>query len=123
MNSARRFLVIATSALMLGAGVVLGFLPVTATLTQITPHPRLVTVSCGNGYLRAIPPAQPGDLVALPGETGVYLPRGTYAAHCGQAAGWKPYAAWGLTALGALGLAIAFSAAGAPSGRAAAGQA
>lgn len=123
MNSARRYAVIAISASLFVAGVVLGFLPVTATLTQITPRPRLVTVSCGNGYLRATPPAQPGDLVALPGETGVYLPRDTYAAHCGQAAGWKPYAAWALTALGALGLAVTFSAARAPSGRAGAGHA
>jgi hypothetical protein len=104
--------IIAVSVLLLGAGVVLGFLPVRATLTQIVPELRLVTVSCGNGYLQATPPVQPGDLVALPGEAGVYLPRTTYAEHCGEAAGWRRYAAWGLTALGALGLAITFSSAG-----------
>jgi hypothetical protein len=116
MSSPRRFTVVAVSVLLLGAGVVLGFLPVRATLTQIAPELRLVTVSCGNGYLQATPPTQPGDLVALPGESGVYLPRGTYVEHCGEAAGWRRYAAWALTALGALGLAITFSAARTPVG-------
>jgi hypothetical protein len=116
MSSPRRFTVVAVSVLLLGAGVVLGFLPVRATLTQIAPELRLVTVSCGNGYLQATPPTQPGDLVALPGESGVYLPRSTYVEHCGEAAGWRRYAAWALTALGALGLAITFSAARPPAG-------
>jgi hypothetical protein len=116
MSSPRRFTVVAVSVLLLGAGVVLGFLPVSATLTQIAPELRLVTVSCGNGYLQATPPTQPGDLVALPGESGVYLPRSTYVEHCGDAAGWRRYAAWALTALGALGLAITFSAVRTPAG-------
>jgi hypothetical protein len=116
MRSFRRIAVITISGLLLVAGVVLGFLPVKATLTEIAPELRLITVPCGNVYLRNIPPTQPGDLVALPGEQGVYLPRASYVEHCSEAVGWRRYAAWGLTALGALGLAITFSAARTPVG-------
>jgi len=116
MRFSRRVAVIAVSVLLLVVGVVLGFLPVRATLTQIEPELRLLTVSCGNGYLQAAPPVQPGDLVGLPDEPGVLLPRASYAAHCAGSAGWKRYAAWGLTALGALGLAITYSGARTPSG-------
>jgi len=116
MRSFRRIAVITISGLLLVAGVVLGFLPVKATLTQIAPELRLITVPCGNVYLRNIPPTQPGDLVALPGEQGVYLPRASYVEHCSEAVGWRRYAAWGLTAIGALGLAITFAAARTPVG-------
>jgi hypothetical protein len=116
MRSFRRIAVITISSLFLVAGVVLGFLPVSATLTEIAPELRLITVPCGNVYLRNIPPTQPGDLVALPGESGVYLPRASYVEHCSESVGWRRYAAWGLTAIGALGLAITFSAARTPVG-------
>jgi hypothetical protein len=116
MRSFRRIAVITISSLLLVAGVVLGFLPVSATLTEIAPQLRLITVPCGNVYLRNIPPTQPGDLVALPGESGVYLPRASYVEHCSESVGWRRYAAWGLTAIGALGLAITFSAARTPVG-------
>ena len=115
MRFSRRIAVIAVSAVLLVVGVVLGFTPIKATMTEIEPQLRLLTVSCGNGFLQASPPLQPGDLVALPQDPVVYLPRADYATHCGEAAGWKRYAAWGLTALGALGLAIAFSASRTPS--------
>jgi len=116
MRFSRRVAVIAVSVLLLVVGVVLGFMPVNATLTEIAPHMRLITVPCGNVYLRNIPPTQPGDLVALPGESGVYLPRASYVEHCSESVGWRRYAAWGLTAIGALGLAITFSAARTPVG-------
>jgi hypothetical protein len=116
MRSFRRIAVIAISAVLLVVGVVLGFVPVKATLTEIAPELRLITVPCGNVYLRNIPPTQPGDLVALPGESGVYLPRASYVEHCSESVGWRRYAAWGLTALGALGLAITFAAARTPVG-------
>jgi hypothetical protein len=115
MRFSRRIAVIAVSAVLLVVGVVLGFTPVKATMTEIEPDLRLLTVSCGNGFLQASPPLQPGDLVALPQDPVVYLPRADYATHCADAAGWKRYAAWGLTALGALGLAITFSASRTPS--------
>ncbi|HEX4252707.1 MAG TPA: hypothetical protein VH008_32895 [Pseudonocardia sp.] len=115
MRFSRRIAVIAVSAVLLVVGVVLGFIPVKATMTEIEPELRLLTVSCGNGFLQASPPLQAGDLVALPQNPVVYLPRADYATHCAEAAGWKRYAAWGLTAVGALGLAITFSAARTPS--------
>jgi len=115
MRFSRRIAVIAVSAVLLVMGVVLGFTPVKATMTEIEPDLRLLTVSCGNGFLQASPPLQPGDLVALPQDPVVYLPRADYATHCAEAAGWKRYAAWGLTAIGALGLAITFSASRTPS--------
>jgi hypothetical protein len=114
MRFSRRIAVIAVSAVLLVVGVVLGFTPVKATMTEIEPDLRLLTVSCGNGFLQASPPLQAGDLVALPQNPVVYLPRADYATHCAEAAGWKRYAAWGLTALGALGLAITFSASRTP---------
>jgi uncharacterized membrane protein YgcG len=116
MRSFRRIAVVTVSAVLLVAGVVLGFMPVKTQLTEIQPELRLLNVSCGNNFLRASLPALPGNLVALPEEPGVYLPRADYDAHCGAAAGWKRYVAWGLTALGALGLALTFSAARTPSG-------
>jgi hypothetical protein len=116
MRSFRRIAVVAVSAVLLVAGVVLGFMPVRTQLTEIQPELRLLNVSCGNNFLRASPPELPGNVVALPEEPGVYLPRADFNAHCGAAAGWKRYVAWGLTAIGALGLALTFSAARTPSG-------
>lgn len=105
-----RVAVISVSALALLAGVFLGLAPVRATLTQISPELRLLHVTCGNGYLRVTPPERPDALVELPGEPGVFVPRATYDEHCAIAAGWRRYPAWGLTALGALGLALTFAA-------------
>ncbi|WP_028934225.1 hypothetical protein [Pseudonocardia spinosispora] len=94
------------SALVLVAGVVMGLLPVTASITQVKPQLRLLTAECGNGFLLTTPPVLPGDLVALPSERDVFLPRQTYADHCSDAVGVRRYASWGLTALGVLGLAV-----------------
>jgi hypothetical protein len=116
MRSFRRIAVVTISAVLLVAGVALGFMPVRTQLTEIQPELRLLNVSCGNNFLQASLPELPGNLVALPEEPGVYLPRADFDAHCGAAAGWKRYVAWGLTALGALGLALMFSAARTPSG-------
>jgi hypothetical protein len=116
MKLSRRVFTIAVSALLLVAGVVIGLLPITATMTQVKPELRLLSVSCGNGFLLTTPSVQRGDLVALPGEEDVFLPRDSYAAHCSDAAGWRRYAAWGLTGIGVLGLALALSA-GTGSGR------
>jgi hypothetical protein len=116
MRSFRRIAVVTVSAVLLVAGVALGFMPVRTQLTEIQPELRLLNVSCGNNFLQASLPELPGNLVALPEEPGVYLPRADFDAHCGAAAGWKRYVAWGLTALGALGLALTFSAARTPNG-------
>jgi hypothetical protein len=109
-----RIAVIGVSALALLAGVLLGLFPIQASIIQISPVVRELSVSCGNGYLATTPPVHPGDLVELPGEPGVYLPRASYQTHCGEAVGWRRYGAWGLTALGALGLAVTFAAARTP---------
>jgi hypothetical protein len=100
-------MVLATVVLV--AGVVLGLLPVKATIVQLEPALRQLTVGCGNGYLTTTPPVQPGNLVELPGEPGVFLPRDNYASQCASAVGWHRYASWGLTALGVLGLAVALA--------------
>jgi hypothetical protein len=94
------------SAIVLAAGLVIGLLPVSATLTEISPQLRLVTASCGDGYLPASPPVRPGDLVEQPAEPPVLLPRTSYAEHCTLAVGWRRYVSWILTVLGALGLAV-----------------
>jgi len=52
MRFSRRIAVIAVSAVLLVVGVVLGFTPVKATMTEIEPDLRLLTVSCGNGFLQ-----------------------------------------------------------------------
>lgn len=97
---------IVLSAVVLVGGVVLGLLPVHTTLTQVAPELRLLTVSCGDGYLGGSPTARPGDLVELPVDGGVLLPRSAYTAHCDEAVGgWRRPLAWALTAVGALGLA------------------
>lgn len=97
------------AAVVLVAGVVLGLLPVKATIVQLEPALRQLTVGCGNGYLTTTPPVQHGNLVELPGEPGVFLPKDNYADQCASAVGWHRYASWGLTALGVLGLAIALA--------------
>lgn len=106
MKVSRRVITIAVSALVLVAGVVMGLLPVTASITQVKPQLRLLTAECGNGFLLTTPPVLPGDLVALPSERDVFLPKQTYADHCSDAVGVRRYASWGLTALGVLGLAV-----------------
>ena len=116
MKLSRGVLIIAVSAVVLVVGVVLGLLPVKASLTQVRPQLRLLTVSCGNGYLQVTPPVQAGDLVALPDERGVFLPKQSFTAHCSEAVGWRRLAAWGLTGLGVLGLAVAFASASGSSG-------
>jgi hypothetical protein len=109
-----RVAVIAVSALALLAGVLLGLFPIQASMTQISPELRRLSVSCGNGYLGTTPATYPGDVVELPGEPGVFLPRASYDTHCDEAVGWRRYAAWGLTALGALGLAVTVAGARTP---------
>jgi hypothetical protein len=105
-----RVAVIALSVLALVAGAWLGLMPVKASMTQISPELRILSVSCGNGYLGAGLPVHPGDLVEIPGEHPVYLPKADYDTHCGDAVGWRRYAAWALTGLGALGLAMTLAA-------------
>jgi hypothetical protein len=102
------------AALVLVAGVVLGLLPVKASITQLQPQLRLLSVGCGNGYLQTTPPVLRGNLVELPDEPRVYLPKDRYAQQCANAVGWRKYGAWGLTALGVLGLAITLAGAGSP---------
>jgi hypothetical protein len=102
------------AALVLAAGVVLGLLPVQASITQLQPELRLLSVSCGNGYLQTTPPVLRGNLVELPDERGVYLPKDSYAQQCANAVGWRKYGAWGLTGLGVLGLASTLAGAGSP---------
>lgn len=109
-----RVAVIAVSVLALLAGGWLGLLPIKATMTQISPVLRQMSVSCGNGYLGSSLPVHPGGLVEIPGEHAVYLPKAAYDTHCGEAVGPRRYAAWGLTALGVLGLAMTFAAARTP---------
>lgn len=119
MKVSRRVVAIAVSALVLVAGVVIGLLPVSASITQVKPQLRLLTAECGNGFLLTTPPVLPGDLVALPSERDVFLPRQAYVDHCADAVGWRRYAAWGLTAVGVLGLAVTLAGGGsAPSSRA-----
>jgi hypothetical protein len=105
----------AVGAIVLVAGVWLGLTPVKASITQIKPELRLLSVSCGNGYLGVVPPVQHGNLVELPDEAGVFLPQATFDEHCSSAVGWRKYASWGLTGLGVLALAIAIAASSAAS--------
>lgn len=109
-----RVAVIALSVLALVAGAWLGLMPIKASMTQISPELRILSVSCGNGYLGAGLAVHPGDLVEIPGEHAVYLPKADYDTHCGEAVGWRRYAAWALTGLGALGLAMTLAAARTP---------
>jgi hypothetical protein len=109
-----RVAVIALSVLALVAGAWLGLMPIQASMTQISPELRILSVSCGNGYLGAGLAVHPGDLVEIPGEHAVYLPKADYDTHCGEAVGWRRYAAWALTGLGALGLAMTLAAARTP---------
>lgn len=118
-----RVAVIAVSALALVAGVWLGLLPIKASMTMISPDLRLLTVSCGNGYLGAGLSVHPGDLVEIPGEHAVYLPKASYDAYCRDAVGWRRYGAWGLTGLGVLGLAMTLATARTPGSSALAGAA
>jgi len=105
------WVLIVGSAIVLAAGLVIGFVPVSTTLTEISPQLRLVPVSCGNGYLPASPSARPGDVVELPAQPPVLLPRTSYAQHCALAVGWRRFASWILTVLGALGLAVCLASA------------
>jgi hypothetical protein len=105
----------AVGAIVLVAGVWLGLMPVKASITQIKPELRLLSVSCGNGYLGVVPPIQHGNLVELPDEAGVFLPQETFDQHCSSAVGWRKYASWALTGLGVLALAIAIAASSAGS--------
>jgi heme exporter protein D len=109
MRSGRRIAIVVLSLVLLVAGVVLGFTPARATLTEVAPQLRQINVTCGNAYLRHTPPTQAGDLVALPDEAGVLAPRSAYVANCDAAIGWRRWAAWALTVLGVLGLAITFA--------------
>lgn len=99
-------MLIVGAAIVLAAGLVIGLIPVSTALTEISPQLRLVTISCGDGYLPARPPAGPGDLVELPAQPPVLLPGASYAEHCALAVGWRRYVSWILTVLGALGLAV-----------------
>ncbi len=105
-----RIAVTALSIVALAFGLYLGLRPVTAPLTQVSPVVRELTVTCGIGFLPTVPPAGAGDLVTLPSEPGVALPRATYAEHCAGATSWRPYVAWGLTGLGIAGLAVILAA-------------
>ena len=104
------------AAVVLVTGIVIGLMPVKASITQLQPELRLLSVSCGNGYLQIPPPVVQGNLVQLPDEPGVYLTKDTFSQQCSSAVGWRKYAAWGLTAIGVLGLAIALSSANSRSG-------
>ncbi|HZZ47813.1 MAG TPA: hypothetical protein VFE65_13085 [Pseudonocardia sp.] len=115
MRSLAKVLTMAVGAIVLVAGVWLGLTPIKASITQIKPELRLLSVSCGNGYLGVVPPVQHGNLVELPDEAGVYLPQATFDQHCSSAVGWRKYASWGLTGLGVLALAIAIAASSAGS--------
>jgi hypothetical protein len=115
MTSARRIVLVIIALVLLAAGVVLGFTPARATLTEVAPELRQITVSCGNNLLRHTPAVLPGDLVALPDDPSVLVPRAGYQANCDVAVGWRRWTAWALTGLGVLILAVTLAAARTPS--------
>jgi hypothetical protein len=104
------------AAVVLVAGVVIGLMPVKASIIQLQPQLRLLSASCGNGYLQTTPPVLQGNLVQLPDEPGVYLAKDSYAQQCAHAVGWRKYVAWALTAIGVLGLAVTLAGANSRSG-------
>jgi hypothetical protein len=114
MKRSRGVVTMAAAAVVLLAGVVLGLMPVTAQITQLQPELRLLSAACGNGYLQTTPQVRAGNLVELPDEPGVYLPKDSYAQQCSSTVGWRKYAAWGLTVLGVLALAFTFARNAAP---------
>lgn len=116
MKRPLRVTTMVVAAVALLAGVVIGFMPVKASITQLQPQLRLLSVACGNGYLQTTPPVLQGNLVQLSDEPGVYLPRDSYAQQCTNAVGWRRYGAWALTVVGVLGLAFTVAGANSRSG-------
>ncbi len=107
MKSSVRLIVVAVAAVALLAGMFIGLRPLSASLTQISPDVRVLTVPCGIGYLPGVP--DPADPVPLKSDPGVFLPHKTYAEHCSLVTGWQPWVAWILTAIGLGGMAVLFA--------------
>jgi hypothetical protein len=102
-----RFALVALGALVLIAGTFVGLRPITADITVVNPRIIEVAAPCGIGYIPGIPGA--ADPVPLRTEPGVAVPRAAYDQHCDLAISWQPFAAWGLTTVGLLGLALLFA--------------
>lgn len=107
VKSSVRLAVIALAGVVLIAGMFFGLQPIKASLTQITPDVRVLTVPCGVGYLPGVPDSS--DPVLLKDHPGVALPQQVYADHCSEVSGWHPWVAWILTALGLGGIALIFA--------------
>jgi hypothetical protein len=107
VKSSVRLIVVAVAAVALMAGMFIGLRPLSASLTQISPDVRVLTVSCGIGYLPGVP--DPADPVPLKSDPGVFLPHKTYAEHCALVTSWQPWVAWLLTAIGLGGMAVLFA--------------
>jgi hypothetical protein len=105
--------VVGVAVVLLLGGLVCGLRPISAPITLVSPELREVSVTCGIGYLPGVPSGPgtegPGDTVRLASDPSVALPRAAYAEHCAEATGVWPYAAWGLTGLGVVGLSVLFA--------------
>lgn len=102
-----RLALVVVGGLVLAAGVVVGLRPISADITLVNPRIVELAVPCGIGYIPGLPGAQ--DPVPLRDEPGVAVPRAAYDQHCDMAVSWQPFAAWALTTVGLLGLALLFA--------------
>ena len=107
MKSSVRLIIVAVAAVALVAGMFVGLRPLTASLTQISPEVRVLTVPCGIGYLPGVP--DPADPVPLKSDPGISLPHKVYAEHCSLVTSYQPWLAWILTAFGLGGMAMLFA--------------
>ena len=107
VKSSVRLIIVAVAAVALMAGMFVGLRPLSASLTQISPEVRVLTVPCGIGYLPGVP--DPADPVPLKSDPGVSLPHKVYAEHCSLVTSYQPWLAWILTAIGLGGMAMLFA--------------
>ena len=97
---------VAFGAAVLIAGALLGLRPISTDVTVVSPELATLTVPCGINYLPGVPGTD--DPVPVKADPSVLLPRAAYEQHCDLATSWQPYAAWALTGVGLLGLALLF---------------
>lgn len=107
MTASVRFALVGLWALVLIAGAFVGLRPIAADITVVNPRVIELAAPCGIGYIPGIPGRQ--DPVPLRAAPGVAVPRAAYDQHCDLAISWQPFAAWGLTTVGLLGLALLFA--------------